>query len=185
MRYGLQMYGLNPIFLQDKEGFLRRISAAGYRYLEPCLVLGDFPGMADHGWTEGDFAANAPVLKRYGVLTNSCHVFTQDIFADLPRIVAIAMEYGIAQIVLPCPKEINPAVAADLTQVGDALQRVGLQLLIHNDRGGLRLRLAADGHRPQCGCPGGCWLAERRRQGPGDLPVEIQKQSQIPTLQGF
>lgn len=137
MRYGLQLYGLNPIFLQDKEGFLRRITAAGYRYLEPCLVLGDFPGMAGHGWTEGDFAANAPLLKRYGVLTNSCHVFTRDIFADLPRIVAIAKEYGITQIVLPCPKEINPAVAADLTQVGDALQRVGLQLLIHNDRGDL------------------------------------------------
>lgn len=134
MRYGLQMYGLNPIFLQDKEGFLKRITAAGYRYLEPCLVLGDFPGMEEHGWTEADFAANRSLLDRYGVKTNSCHVFTLDIFSDLPRIVTIAKEYGIAQIVLPCPKEINPAVAADLTQVGNALRRVGLELLLHNDK---------------------------------------------------
>ena len=127
MRYGLQMYGLNPIFLRDKEGFLKRIRAAGYRYLEPCLILGDFPGMEGHGWTEADFAENWPLLDQYGVTIHSCHVFTRDIFADLPRIVDIARKYAIAQIVLPCPKEINPAVASDLTQVGDALQRVGLQ----------------------------------------------------------
>lgn len=137
MRYGLQMYGLNPIFLRDKEGFLKRIKAAGYRYLEPCLILGDFPGMEGHGWTEADFAENWPLLDQYGVTIHSCHVFTRDIFADLPRIVDIARKYAIAQIVLPCPKEINPAVASDLTQVGDALQRVGLQLLIHNDKGDL------------------------------------------------
>ena len=134
MRYGLQMYGLNPVFLQDKEGFLKRVTNAGYRYLEPCLILGNFPGMEGHGWTEADFALNQPLLAKYGVLINSCHVFTRDIFADLPRIVKIAKEYGIRQIVLPCPREINPAVASDLTQVGDALQRVGLQLLLHNDR---------------------------------------------------
>lgn len=137
MRYGLQMYGLNPIFLKDKEGFLKRITAAGYRYLEPCLILGDFPQMAGHGWTEEDFAANKALLERYGVKTNSCHVFSSDIFSDLPRLVKIAKEYGITQVVLPCPKEINPAVAADLTQVGDALQKVGLQLLLHNDKGDL------------------------------------------------
>lgn len=137
MRYGLQMYGLNPIFLQDKEKFLKRITAAGYRYLEPCLMLETIPGLEDRAWTEADFAENHPLLEKYGVLTNSCHVFTQDIFADLPRIVDIARRYGIRQIVLPCPKEINPAVASDLTQVGDALKRVGLQLLIHNDKGDL------------------------------------------------
>lgn len=134
MRYGLQMYGLNSIFLQDKEVFLKRIAAAGYRYLEPCLILGDFPGMQGHGWTEADFAENRPLLEKYGILTYSCHVFTRDIFSDLPRIVGIAKQNGIQQIVIPCPKEINPAVASDLTQVGNALQRVGLQLLIHNDR---------------------------------------------------
>ena len=134
MRYGLQMYGLNPIFLQDKEGFLKRITAAGYRYLEPCLMLDAIPGLETRAWTEADFAENRPLLNKYGVKTNSCHVFTQDIFTDLPRIVSIAKEYGLTQIVLPCPKEINPAVASDLTQVGDALKRVGLQLLIHNDK---------------------------------------------------
>ena len=132
MRYGLQMYGLNPIFLKDKEAFLKRAAAAGFRYLEPCLALGDFPQLEGHVWTEADLAANRALLERYGMKINSCHVFSNDLFADLPRLVKIAKEYGITQAVLPCPKEINPAVAADLTQVGDALQKVGLQLLLHN-----------------------------------------------------
>lgn len=135
MRYGLQMFGLNPVFLKDKEGFLKRITAAGFRYMEPCLALEAIPGLEDRLWTEADFEANRPLLDKYGVKTNSCHVFTQDILADLPEIIRIAKFYGICQIVLPCPKQINPATAVDLTRAGDTLQRYGIQLLVHNDKG--------------------------------------------------
>ncbi len=137
MRYGLNLYGLNPVFLQDKEGFLQRITKAGFRYLEPCLTLEPIAGLESRVWTPEDFAANQPLLQKYGVKINSCHVFTQDIFADLPRLLAIAKEYGIQQLILPCPKQINPATANDLTQVGDALQRNGIDLLLHNDKGDL------------------------------------------------
>ena len=51
MRFGVQMYGVNPLFLRDRESFLRRITAAGYRYLEPCLVLCDIPELEGRGWT--------------------------------------------------------------------------------------------------------------------------------------
>lgn len=35
MRFGVQMYGLNPLFLQDKVAFLERVEKAGVRYMEP------------------------------------------------------------------------------------------------------------------------------------------------------
>lgn len=137
MRYGLQMYGLNPLFLQDQEGFLKRASQAGYRYLEPCLLLMPMTEGLEHFWTEADFEAYTPLLEKYGFLTNSAHVFTQDILADLPRLIPIARKYGIRQVVLPCPKEINPAVAVDLTKAGDRLKDEGIELLLHNDKGDL------------------------------------------------
>lgn len=135
MRYGLQMYGLNPLFLQDKEAFLKRITAAGFRYLEPCLMLADFPGFEDRGWTEEDFAANQPLLERYGVRLCSAHVFTENILEDLSQLIAIARTYGLSQLVLPCPKAINPATAIDLGKAGAALEKYGIELLLHNDRG--------------------------------------------------
>lgn len=137
MRYGLQMYGLNPLFLQDKEGFLIRAAKAGYRFLEPCLMLMPVDSGLEHFWTPEDFANNQPLLKKYGFGTYSAHVFTQDILADIPKLIPIAKAYGIHQLVLPCPKEINPAVAVDLTKAGDRLKAYGIDLLLHNDRGDL------------------------------------------------
>lgn len=135
MRYGVQMYGLNPIFLKDKEAFLKRITAAGFRYMEPCVTLSPIPGLEDRVWLPADFASNRPLLQKYGVKTNSCHVFTQNILEDLPGLIPLAKENGIRQLVLPCPKQINPAVSIDLTRAGDALREQGMELLLHNDRG--------------------------------------------------
>ena len=132
MRYGLQLFGLNPIFLQDKEGFLQKASAAGYRYLEPDLKPAGLNTWLDHFWTEDDFAVNQPLLEKYGFKMESIHVFSQDILADLPQLIPFAQKYGIRQLVLPCPKEINPAVAVDLTKAGDRLQAYGMELLLHN-----------------------------------------------------
>ncbi len=137
MRYGLNLYGLNPCFLRDREGFLKRITQAGFRYLEPCLTLDPIPGLEDRVWTGEDFAANAPLLQAYGVKIHSCHLFTQDIAADLPRLLPLVKQYGIRQIVLPCPKQINPAAAIDLTRAGDALEGNGMELLLHNDQDAL------------------------------------------------
>lgn len=134
MRYGIQMFGLNPIFLEDKEGFLRRVTEAGYRYMEPCLMLETIPGLEKHGWTEADFEANYPLLEKYGVSIHSCHVFTQDLSANLAKVLDLAKKYGIRQIVLPCPKDVNPATAVYLTQVGDALKKHDVQLLLHNGK---------------------------------------------------
>lgn len=135
MRYGLQMYGPNPLFLRDKEAFLCRVAASGCRYLEPCLMLDPTPDMSQRAWTPADLEAYHPLLERLGLTIHSCHVFTQDLYRDLPRLIPLAKEYGIRQLVLPCPKEINPAAAVELTRCGDILLANGIQLLIHNDKG--------------------------------------------------
>ena len=137
MRFGLQMYGLNSLFLQDKELFLQKARDAYFQYLEPCLMFSEEANPSDHFWTEGDLAQNLPLLQKYGFAVESAHVFCGDILQTLPRLIPLAAKFGIRQIVLPCPKEINPAVAVDLTKAGDKLRQYGMELLLHNDKGDL------------------------------------------------
>ena len=138
MRFGIQMYGVNPLFLRDRESFLRRITAAGYRYLEPCLVLCDIPELEGRGWTPEDFERHMPLLEKHGIRVHSCHVFSREIPADLPRLIPLAEKFGIRQIVLPCPlfrdTEEGEAWARKLTAAAEALHQAGLELLLHNDR---------------------------------------------------
>ena len=144
MRFGVQMYGLNPIFLRDKETFLRRIAAAGYRYAEPCFAFEEVPGMEDRIWLPADFAENWPLLEKYGICINSCHVFTKDLSKDLDRLAAFAKEYKIAQLVLPCPvfgsDEDGMVWAQRLTAAVSFLHSAGVELLLHNDRRDSALR---------------------------------------------
>ena len=134
MRYGLAMFGLNPIFQENKEHFLERISAMGYRYIEPCWALMSIPGLESHLWTEADFAINMPLLAKYGISVQSLHVFPKDLSEDLADILRVAKTYNIREIVLPCPKDANPALAAHMTQVADALKKHGIDFVLHNGK---------------------------------------------------
>lgn len=138
MRYGLQMFGLNPIFLQDKKAFLERMRAAGYRYMEPCLALFDLPQISDRVWTEAQLDENSVLLAQYGMQINSCHVFTKDIEADLQTLIGISKKYEIKQFVLPCPqfdeKVLGERWARKLKRAADILQGENIELLLHNDK---------------------------------------------------
>ena len=101
MRYGLAMFGINPVFLEDKDRFLQRITASGYRYLEPCWAMMSIPGLEKHLWTEADFAENMPLLKKYGVSVESLHVFPQNLSDDLADILRVAKTYHIREVVIP------------------------------------------------------------------------------------
>lgn len=137
MRFGIQMYGVNPLFLQDKKGFLKAVSSAGYRYLEPRLMLTAIDSLRDRVWTKQQLAQFVPLLKEYGLSIYSAHVVTDDILADSKAFISLAGMFGIHQMVIPCPKEINPAVALDLTKAGDAFAAHEIQLLLHNSKGDL------------------------------------------------
>jgi len=134
MRYGLSMFGINPVFLEDKEAFLQRITAAGYRYLEPCWALMPIPGFEKHLWTEADFEVNQPLFEKYGVSIDSLHVFPRNIREDLADILRIAKTHHIRQIVLPCPKEADSATADALTRLADELKLQGVELVLHNGK---------------------------------------------------
>lgn len=137
MRYGVQMYGPNPLFLQDPEGFLTALRQSGYRYLEPCLDLAGIPGLQDRAWSLAQLEQYRPLLARYGFRVDSCHVFTSDLEADLPELIRIAGKHGIRHYVLPCPLYGNDiafrSMAQTVSRCSDTLKAAGISLLIHND----------------------------------------------------
>lgn len=108
MRYGLQMYGPNPLFLRDKEAFLRRVAASGCRYLEPCLMLDPTPDMSQRAWTPANLEAYHPLLERLGLTIHSCHVFTQDLYRDLPRLIPWRRNTGSGSWSSPAPRRSIP-----------------------------------------------------------------------------
>ena len=137
MRYGIQLFGPNPLFLQNPEAFLMRQRQAGYRFLEPCLAFEPIPGIQDRVWTPDDLDKYLPQLQQHGFTVESCHVFTRDPEADLPRLVQLAGRHGIRQYVLPCPLYSNDVVFRSMAQTvsrcADTLKKEGISLLIHND----------------------------------------------------
>ena len=138
MHYGLQMFGLNPVFHRDKEAFLRRVSAAGYRYMEPCIAMQPIDGLEDRIWLPEQLEENAALLSKYGVQINSCHLFVRDIEEEIHLLLPMAEKYSIRQFVLPCPMVQTAAAAGrwarKLNRAAAALAGAGAELLLHNGK---------------------------------------------------
>ena len=136
MRYGIQMFGINPVFQKDPEAFLRRITAAGYRYLEPCLMMHYEEELSSHAWTLDDLAAYGPLLARFGVKINSAIIFTADLAADAEKLIPAAKSAGMQQIVMLSPEfeseEQYRSLVPQIRKTAAVFQAAGLELLMHN-----------------------------------------------------
>lgn len=139
MRFGIQLFGINPVFIQNKKSFMERVSKIGVRYLEPCLTfdeMSDF--LKEHAWDEKALKENLELMKPYGLKVTSCHAFTMDIERDLPEYIRVAREVGITQLVLNAKEyesdEQYEAYAEELKKIAACLKENGIELLLHNGR---------------------------------------------------
>ncbi len=136
MRYGVSLFGLNPLFREDPELCLARLSQAGYRYLEPCICDTAEEPFAGHVWTTAQLEEYLPLLRKFGMLVFSAHVFPQDLAGELPQLLSLAKTYGIPQLVIPCPGFETEAEGLEnakaLTAAAEILQAEGIELLLHN-----------------------------------------------------
>lgn len=138
MKYGLSMFGLGPAFRKDPDTFLQRITAAGYGYMEPCVMAQQIPQIKDHMWTFDELEEFYPLLERYGVKICSLHVYPQNLPQERETLVALAKKYGVPQLVIPCPQFETPeqgkALADMLTEEADRIHDSGIALLLHNGK---------------------------------------------------
>ncbi len=138
MKYGLSMFGLGPVFLKDKEVFMRRIVAAGYRFMEPCVIAHQIPQLKEHFWTFSDLEVYYPLLQSYGIEICSLHVYPRNLAKERQELIDLAKKYGVKQLVIPCPQfeslEQGKELARELTLQADAMQAEGIELLLHNGK---------------------------------------------------
>lgn len=138
MRFGLAMFGLSASFLKDPEDFLARMSGAGYRYLEPCLYQEAFPVLRPFTWTEEAWDGYAPMLEKYGFLTESLHVYPNDLLQELPALIRICKKFSVKQLVVPCPGcdsvKAYENAADNLKTAAAQLHSEGIALLMHNGK---------------------------------------------------
>lgn len=136
MRFGLQMFGLTPLFNKDKKSFLSTTSALGYRYIEPCVSGSDIPAISEHLWSLSELEDNYNLLKEYGFSIYSIHFLTQDVLSELSVIADICAKYNIKQVIVPTPSVISKEVFSDgaqkLIKASVLLEEAGVDLLIHN-----------------------------------------------------
>lgn len=138
MKYGLSMFGLGPVFRKDPDAFLQRMTAAGYLYIEPCVMELQIPQIKDHMWTFAELEEFYPLLERYGVKICSLHVYPQNLSQECEALVTLAKKYDVAQLVIPCPQfetsEQGENIAAILRSEAKHLHEEGIALLLHNGR---------------------------------------------------
>lgn len=138
MRFGLQMWGLNPVFLANKEEFLTRMNKAGYRYLEPCVAAEPICGIEEHLWLPEDLEKNLPLLEKHGFMVHSVHLLGVSLTKNVQTLIALLQKYGISQAVLPCPAFASAAEGAQLLPLYRAAKETfaagGIDLLLHNGK---------------------------------------------------
>ncbi len=138
MRFGVQLFGVNPVFNKDKKAFMERISKAGIRYLEPCLMVGEITNdfLKEHAWDEAQLLENAGMMKAYGLKVNSCHAFTEDMVKDAPEFIRLCKQVGITQIVMNAPEykseEQFTLAAENCKKAAAILKEEGIEFLLHN-----------------------------------------------------
>ncbi len=139
MRFGVNMFGLNAKFSENKEEFLKRIKRAGYRFMEPCFMPDEVPELKRFAWTEKDFDENMPLLEKYGIKIEAIHAFTTAIHDDVKRLIPFAKKYDIKYVVIGCPKIEKGAYAdyiSNLKMAADLFANEGIKLVLHNAKEG-------------------------------------------------
>lgn len=138
MKCGLSMFGLGPVFLKDRELFLKRIASAGYRYMEPCVIAEQIPQLKEHFWAFSDMEGYYPLLRSHGIEICSLHVYPRDLSKERQELMDLAKKYAVPQLVIPCPQfasaEQGGELAKALTQEADIMQAEGIELLLHNGK---------------------------------------------------
>lgn len=140
MRFGMQLFGINPVFNENKTAFMERIRKAGIRYLEPCLTLKEISddSLRSHVWNEAQLMENVEAMKEYGFSVFSCHAFTENMIQDAPEFIRICKEVGITQLVLNAVGYENEdqfaAAAKYYKEAALILKKEGIELLLHNTK---------------------------------------------------
>lgn len=134
MELGLQLFGCMPYYNSDPDAFCERVAKAGYTMLEPCIMYGDRE--MPFAWSFAKLKEHAERARRHGLKLHSCHVFSRDILADMPRILETAEMTDIRcftdGIRFKPEKDSIDRFCDTLSAAGETLGKNGCEMWLHN-----------------------------------------------------
>lgn len=146
MYFGVQMYGVSKEWKQDLEGFLKKIYAAGYRQIEPCL--GFRVDARDYGfWLPEDLEQAMPLLEKYHIEVHAAHIFLDEYHyeRELAILAELAQKYHISWFVVKSParlaKDVLDETAVRYRELAEELEKAGAGILIHNEKEDICIRV--------------------------------------------
>ena len=136
MRFSVMLYGLFSKKGRSEE-VLKHVHDIGYGYVEPCVSVDSIDRYTDVIIPMDEYAEFQAVLDRCELKVYSCHLFSQDIHADMDKIISFGKKYGIKQFVVKSPqkltKETLQEAAFAYRTLAEGLFDIGCELLIHNE----------------------------------------------------
>ena len=130
MYFGVQMYGVSKEWKQDLEGFLKKIYAAGYRQIEPCL--GFRVDARDYGfWLPEDLEQAMPLLEKYHIEVHAAHIFLDEYHyeREFAILAELAQKYHISWFVVKSParlaKDVLDETAVRYRELAEELEKIG------------------------------------------------------------
>lgn len=137
MRFGINLWGVWKHLARDPQLFCKTVRKCGYRYLEPCIVIGDGIDGLPRFMEEAELAKLLEIAGKEGLQTVSAHAIITDEERAAERMKSFAKSCGIRQFVLKCPdtytEDAYESYAQKLMKYADALKEVGAEILLHNE----------------------------------------------------
>lgn len=135
---GCQIFPVRKQLVQDFDGTLRELHAAGYRIIEFCSPPG-FVKMDLAPLMSMSAAEIRRKIEDAGLRTVSCHYQFRELKENVDERIAFALELGLEHMVVATvgrPKTLDGwrEAADDLNMLGEKTQKAGLQLGFHNHR---------------------------------------------------
>ena len=145
MKFGINLYGV----LKDRKDTLealRQLRAMGYRRVEPCVAPEAIQGWAHVFWPVAWLEAHLEEIRALGLEIPSVHLINWAPATHRGELAALAVRCGIRQFVVKSPAELTETslhqAALSYMMLADALEVVGAELLIHNERADIATRVA-------------------------------------------
>ncbi|WP_322174087.1 TIM barrel protein [Acutalibacter caecimuris] len=146
MKFGVQLYGPLQGMDGDRMAKLRALAGAGIEEIEPCLALGETPAPGEAVWPADWLAAHREEIRRLGLRVTSAHLFAQGLAGALPGWKALAKDLGLRHLVVKSPEDLSETslhqTALRYMQAAAQLEEVGVRLLLHNEAGDIRAKIA-------------------------------------------
>ena len=144
MKFGVQLFGVFNS-QTDKEAALKKIKAAGYDYVEPCVSVRRIQDYDDVIIPMENYPAVKMMFDSAGLSVSSCHIFSEDVLNDADLITTFGETFGIRQFVVKSPEDLSKAslqeTAFKYRSFAQKLSMKNMLLLVRNEAEDIRTRI--------------------------------------------